>query len=37
VSRAWEGYARSKGIGTSDTTLTKDDIKELKAWMNEDD
>jgi hypothetical protein len=36
VSRAWDGYARSKGIET-DTRLTKEDIEELKQWMSEND
>lgn len=37
VMDAYEGYAQSKGVdlNAGKTTLTKDDIKELKEWMNE--
>jgi hypothetical protein len=37
VSRAWEGYARSKGIKTDESGLTADDVKELQQWMDEYD
>jgi hypothetical protein len=38
VLRAWEGYAKSKGISLNgNSTLTADDVTELKRMIEEDD
>ncbi len=36
VAEAYEGYALSKGIKKqTKTSLTEDDVSELRAWMDE--
>lgn len=37
VMRAWEGHARSKGIGLpGESVLTQDDVTELRRMIEED-